>query len=98
MAIAIVGGFITNPSEVDFKKYLKEEAKDVVQSKTGLSKPTTSLLVNKLEGLVPKEVDNFIQRENYFVFSIYTVDFSILGSAKYKVKYLGIFTKFVPMD
>ena len=97
-AVIIAVLLISNPTKKDFKTYLKMNISKIIQKKINLSESVSKYIVDKVGGIIPKEADYLIKQENYYIFSIYTIDFSIIGSSKYKLKFIGIFKKFAVMD
>ncbi len=65
--------FLTNPTKNDFKEYLKSEVKQEVSEQLFAKKnnPISGIFIDLINNSMPKELDNFIQRDNYYFFSVY---------------------------
>ena len=84
---------ITNPTTDDFNFYLKQE----VESRVKEENPLARLLIG---GFVAEIISRGVYRKNYFMFSIYTIDASLVSAFKKdtpsQINFIGIFGKFIP--
>jgi hypothetical protein len=94
---AILGLFLfaTNPEPADFDQFIRS----TIASKTESGNTFVDLLAGSVAADMTKEYTN---RKNYYVFSIYTVDLSVLSIFKpdipKQIKILGIANQFVPLN
>jgi len=83
---------ITNPAREDFQVFIND-----VISKEFISNTDNGVLVNFISGVassfVSKTAYNSTTRDNYYLFSIYTVN---LMDEEYK--FIGIFNTFIPLE
>lgn len=89
---------ITNPSKEDFKDFLKENLSKYLTQQTGVSNSLTNVGVNFFDDILPQQFDNLIIKNDYVIFSVYSIEISILSSSDNKKEFLGIFGFFIPLD
>ena len=85
---------ITNPSTEDFKDYLKEEMFSQYKEEHKSGGILGDLLTKGIAGIAAELASATTQRENYYIFSIYTVQ---LDTSKPR-KYLGIAGQFISLN
>ncbi len=90
---------IMNPNKKNFDQYVANEIKSMtIQSGEDL---TTANIVSGLSYLVLQSQTDIINRQNYYIFSTYTLDTSILrsfGSNVDNIVVLGILGNFIPLS
>jgi hypothetical protein len=75
--------FSTNPTEFEFKQFIKEEIKSEARAEKGLSGALTELLAGPISSLTT------VAREDFYLCSKYSID---VDEVHYE--YLGIFRHF----
>ncbi len=90
----IITLIITNPSTEDFKEYLKEEMFKEYKEQQESGGILADLLAKGIAGVVVELASTTTQRDNYYLFSIYTVK---LDTSKPR-KFLGIAGHFIPLN
>ena len=95
LLLAIIGLLlvITNPSPEDFKDYLKEHLYNEFKKEQQSGGILGDLLAKGVAGISAELASSTMRRENYYVFSIYSVK---LDTAQER-KFLGIAGQFVPL-
>jgi hypothetical protein len=87
--------FATNPEPADFDQFIQS----TIASKTESGNTLVDLLAGSVAADMSKEYTN---RKNFYVFSIYTVDLSVLSIFKpdipRQLKILGIANNFIPIS
>lgn len=87
--------FATNPEEPEFDQFVRTTVAGKVESGNALVDMFTGGLVS---GLAKENT----LRKNYYLFSVYTVDLSVLAmlgqNVPKQVKFLGIANQFVPLE
>jgi hypothetical protein len=95
LIIAVIFLFITNPKQEDFNRFAQEYTRS--NSNSG------EAIVDSLAGAFVSEIaaEN-TYRKDYYIFSIYTVDLSLIAlfstNLPNEVKILGIAGNFLPMS
>jgi hypothetical protein len=96
--ILIVLGFFlfaTNPEQPEFDQFVRTTVAGKVESGNALVDTLAGGLVS---GLAKENT----LRKNYYLFSVYTVDLSVLAlfgqNVPNQVKFLGIANQFIPME
>ena len=88
--VTVIVLYVTNPSKVEFVDYAKDNIKDQVDNTI----PSASIITGVLNGLaeiyVDSTIESIIDRDNYYLFSVYSV--KGLGV---DIEGLGVFGKFV---
>jgi len=87
--------FATNPEQPDFDQFVHTTVAGKVES--------GNALVDKFAGgLVSGLAKEYTLRKNYYLFSVYTVDLSVLvlfgQNVPKQVKFLGIANQFIPLQ
>lgn len=89
--------FLSNPSRADFREYLKTKTQQQVEEKTG-----RGILGRTLSGIgssmLSERAEQLTERQNYYVFSTYTIDLDGPDRNEQQWKYLGILKQFVPLQ
>ena len=87
--------FATNPKPADFDQFIRS----TIASKTESGNTFVDLLAGSVAADMTKE---YTIRKNFYVFSIYTIDLSVLSIFKpdipKQLKVLGIANQFVPLS
>ena len=87
--------FVTNPEQPDFDKFVQNTFASKIESGNSLVDAFAGTFVSGLA----KEVT---QRKNYYCFSVYTVDLSVLSllgqNIPKQIKVLGVANQFIPLD
>ena len=87
--------FATNPEQPEFDQFVRTTVTSKVESGNALVDMFAGGLVS---GLAKENT----LRKNYYLFSIYTVDLSVLAllsqNVPKQVKFLGIANQFVPLE
>jgi hypothetical protein len=92
--IVLLGLYATNPTKTEFKEYAKEQIKQEVQNSGAATKSFMDSILLMISGYVAeKAVDTVVTRDNYYLFSIYSVK-----GKESKYKFLGIFRSFIPVN
>ncbi len=85
---------VTNPSTEDFKDYLKEEMFREYKEEQKSGGILGDLLAKGASAIIAELASATTQRENYYLFSIYTIQIDTSKSRKY----LGIAGQFIPLN
>ena len=89
---------VTNPTKIEFEGFVSTQISANMPSKNQPGDRFTNQLVG---GLVSKLASEATQRDNYYLFSMYTVDLAMLRffnpELPPSVKIVGIGTKFIPL-
>lgn len=95
--IAVVALAMFNPGMDDFATFVETQTEDIIIAETG-----DTVLGRALSGagskLAGDYVDRITERENYFLFSTYTIDLDGTESDDEEWKFLGIAGRFVEME
>jgi len=83
------GLYITNPTRGEFEAFIEDEMRQELNSSTD---SISSLISGMVASITGKAAATMSTREDYFLFSIYTVK---IVDEEYK--YIGIFKKFRPL-
>ena len=90
---------IMNPNKKNFDQYVSNEIKSItIESGEDLS---TANILSGLSYLVLQSQTNIINRQNYIIFSTYTLDTAILrsfGTDVENIVVLGILGNFIPLS
>lgn len=84
------GLYITNPTRDDFDIFIEEEMRK--EFDTSDNDTIMNLISGAIASLTGKAASTIATRDDYYLFSIYTVRI-----ADEESKYIGIFKKFIPM-
>jgi hypothetical protein len=90
--------FATNPGPASFREFVADRAGEIVQSSRVNLLPGGGLLGSLGAGLAGRIASEFAHRDNYFLFSIYTLDFDGPNRRGQEWKFLGIASRFVELD
>lgn len=88
---ALTAAFFTNPEKDDFSRMVKERVESELSDQ--LNNPTLSEIAKKSQGFFDTITESLVVRDNYYFFSIFTIDFPT-GS----YRYLGIFGQIIPLQ
>ena len=105
VCIMIILG-LTNPNKADFiffaNNYVKKQYPELQFTQTG--EPEEKVM-NFFKGIakiaITNVVDSAMTYQNYYLFTIYTVDTSLLqlmGTEQKNLKFLGIAGQFIPLN
>jgi len=93
--IAVIFLFITNPTQVDFYRF----AQEYTRSNTNSGEPILDSLAGEYVALI---ANGSTYRKNYYIFSVYTVDLSLIAlfstNVPNEIKLLGIAGNFFPIS
>jgi len=84
---------ITNPTKDDFKTFLKDNIAQIITNETGLSNSFSSTIIGAIDNILPSQFDSFIVKKNLVIFSIYSIDISLLDSTDNRINTLQHHTK-----
>lgn len=98
-ALLLLGGLVlTNPGMDAFSSFVEDRSARILQQETGDS-PVGRAIAGAGAGLAASFVDRVTQRQNYFAFSIYTIDLDDTpNDADYDWRFLGIGRQFIELD
>ncbi len=85
----------SNPSKDDFNQYLKSNISNIISEKTNFSNSIMNLVIDKISDYLPSELDYLVKEDNYYLFSIYTIDFSTFSKKNNKIIFIGVFKNFI---
>lgn len=96
-AVVLIGGLVlTNPGLDAFSAFVEDRSARILQRETGNS-PVGRAIAGAGAGLAASFVDRVSQRQNYFVFSIYTIDLDgTPNDADWR--FLGVGRQFIELD
>ena len=87
--------FASNPEQPEFDQFVRTTVAGKVES----GNPLADVFIG---GLVSGMATENTRRKNYYLFSVYTVDLSVLAllspNVPHQVKFLGIANQFVPLE
>lgn len=96
LTLAVIALAIFNPGMDDFRIFVRERTEILLQDEAG-----DSLLGRALSGagasIAGEYVDRITERENYFVFSTYTIDLDGESTETDDWKFLGIAGQFLEL-
>ena len=97
VVVIIIGAimFITNPTIDDFSVYLENKATRNIEKYADGTKNLAENMVNADKPLAGNYSKSKYERKNYYVFSIFESDSSVLT---YGNKYLGLFKVFFKLE
>ncbi len=94
--------YVTNPDKEDFKEYIAARIEREIQKETSPGDQTAEIFKPFAEGLARLGAGlgaTFSRRDNYYLFSIYTLDLpDPEGGRQAAWKYLGIAKMFIPLQ
>ena len=98
IVVAAAGGlFLNNPTSADFEYYVQRHAEQMLLQETGdgpLGRIFSDLGSNVLGSLA----NEASERQNYFLFSTYTIDLGGEGEQKDQWRFLGIAGQFIELE
>ncbi len=89
--------FLSNPDIHDFKQFIKEEARELLQEEVGASALGQTLTEGGAE-IAASFVDKVTDQNNYFLFSTYEVELAPRFGAPKRWLFLGIGGQFINLD
>ena len=93
IAFIFVSLYSTNPTKTDFKEYAEERLKTELKNEGIESNSFMESLLNIISGeVVSTAVDIAVKRDDYLIFSVYSIE-----SLDLDYKFLGIFRQFIPI-
>lgn len=97
LTVIVIALAISNPGEEQFRNFVSDRAELAIQEETG-----DSMLGRALSGAGASVAGEFAERvtdrENYYVFSTYTIDLGDASSDPEEWKFLGIAGQFVELE
>jgi hypothetical protein len=87
---------VFNPDEQDFKAFVRDHAGEMVGSRAGGGR-LGDVLGSLGGGLAADAVMRVTRRDNYYIFSTYTVDLTRGAATAQEWKFLGIATQFIEL-
>ena len=99
-----VGLLATNPSRDEFKSFLNQKIEGGIEKvlfKASSDKDTQGILGSIVKGIASAAMSKILHRQNYYVFSIFELDTSLIraiGVDVPQVKFLGIAGNFIPLN
>ena len=99
-----VGLLSTNPSRDEFKSFLNQKIEGGIEKvlfKASSDKDTQGILGSIVKGIASAAMSKILHRQNYYVFSIFELDTSLIraiGVDVPQVKFLGIAGNFIPLN
>lgn len=95
--LALLALYLFNPSMDDFKVFVEGQSERILQRELG-----DGMLGRALSGagsrLAGSYIDRVTEREDYFIFSTYTIDLDGAEADKEEWRFLGIGGRFVELD
>lgn len=95
--VIVIALAIFNPGMEQFQAFVRQRTELAIQEETG-----GSMLGRALSGAGASIAEEYVQRvterENYYLFSTYTIDLGGEGGEKQEWKFLAIAGQFVEMD
>lgn len=97
LTVIVMALAIFNPGMDQFRTFIKQRTEMAIEEETG-----GSLLGRALSGagasLAGEYVDRVTERENYYVFSTYTIDLDGSSGEQEEWKFLGVAGQFVAIE
>lgn len=91
--IILITLYATNPTKNDFKEYANEYLKNEIKNAGVISNSFMETFINAISGrAVSTAVDIAVEREEYYLYSIYSIE-----GLELDYKFLGIFRRFIPI-
>lgn len=91
LIVTLIAAYFTNPEKEDFSMKVKERVESELSDQ--LSNPTLKEIAEKSKGFFDTITESLVVRDNYYFFSIFSIDFPT-GS----YQYLGIFGQIIPLQ
>ena len=95
--IALVVLFLFNPEMADFQIFAEEQSERLLQQQTGDS-DLGRVLSGLGSRLLGSNIHRFTERQNYGVFSIYTIDLGGDEEPEKEWRFLGIAGQFLELE
>lgn len=95
-ALAVIALFWFNPTMGDFQRWIGAQTEDVLRTETGTGE-LARILSELGSELAERHVARFTERNNYGVFSTYTIDFDGDDNGN-EWRFLGLGGQFIELE